>query len=275
MNYKRPSSPQPNEEEFEIERVPWSVLGPQFIESWGRSNPKNPQPEHLEIIGQNGSGKSFLLAQIMSEMARRRKASIIFVATKAADGTIAEFDWPVVTSWNELLEVQKREEIRQFIFWPKTNETGKRRAEFQESRIQELLDELWRPEANTIIVFDEFAYIEGLSRDMKQTLNMYLREGRSHGITCVLGKQRAQGVQRDMHSETPWKIVFKITDVADAEYMSMVMGDKKKWIQVIQDLDKNNHEFIIQSRASETAYISWVDDPKPLYKPATKTEFFG
>lgn len=245
-------------EGIEVEYVPWSVLGPEFIASFGRHNIKNPQPEHLEILGPTGSGKTFLLSQILVEMVRRRHASVIFVATKAADSSVRALGWPVVDSWREVRRFD------QVIFWPRTARTGKARQEYQESRIQELLDNLWRENANTIVVFDEFAYIESLSVDMKKTLLMYLREGRSHGITCIMGKQRPQGVQRDMHSESVWTIAFRMTDRQDNERVAEIFGDKKLMLPVVEALDQDRHEFLIQHQISRVQYVSWVDQPIDL-----------
>jgi nucleoside-triphosphatase THEP1 len=257
------ASTQPQESP-NVEYVPWSVLGPKFIEKWGRNDPSNPQPEHLEIIGINGSGKSFLLCQIMAEMVRRRNSTIVFVATKPADGTVAKLGWPIVDSFEEIGD-QKR-----VVFWPKTKAIGTRRKEYQEEKIQELLDNLWHEESNTIVVFDEFAYVEGLSKNMKDTLNMYLREGRSQGITCVMGKQRGQGVQRDMHSESTWKICFKIADRKDMEYVAEMYGNKKDFIPILQSLSKEDHEFLIQSKNNDQTYISSVDKPVSIKLPENR-----
>jgi hypothetical protein len=90
---------------------------------------------------------------------------------------------------------------------------------------------------------------------------MYLREGRSHGITVVAGKQRAQGVNRDMHSETDWKIAFKMNDADDNERLAELFGDRKLFVPVIEGLDRRAHEFLIQHKLSGTQYISWVDKP--------------
>lgn len=241
--------------DVDIETIPWSELGPTFIEKWGRANPKDPQPEHLEIIGTTGSGKSFLLTQILAEMVRRRNSSVIFIATKQADGTVTKMGWPIVDNWRE---VQKHEQV---VFWPRTSLIGSARKAYQAEKIQELLDNLWQPDANTIVVFDEFVYIQGLSRDLQDTLEMYLREGRSHGITCVMGKQRGQGVMRDMHSESNWKVCFKLTDRKDMEYMSELFGNKQEWIPIMQSLNKAKYEFIIQSKIADRQYISYVDKP--------------
>jgi hypothetical protein len=240
--------------ELEIDRVPWSILGPEFIASWGQPRGKL-MPEHLEILGPTGSGKSFVLVDAVKERVRRRESSVIYVATKQADSTISELGWPVTSNWNGVRRAD------QVVFWPRTKRIGTARKAYQNERISDLLGHLWQKDANTVLIFDEFSYIEGLSADIRDTLNMYLREGRSHGITCVAGKQRVQGVQRDMHSETDWKLAFKMNDDDDNERLAQLFGERKLWLPVIDSLDREAHEFLIQHKLTGRQYISWVDKP--------------
>ena len=83
----RPRLSSEHEDEPAIERVPWSVIGPEFIAVWGQPRGK-VMPEHLEILGPTGSGKSYLLVDILKERARRRKSAIIYIVTKQADDTV-------------------------------------------------------------------------------------------------------------------------------------------------------------------------------------------
>lgn len=249
------SSPRPpSAEELVVERVPWSVLGPEFIAEWGRPRGK-PQPEHLEILGPTGSGKSFLLVQILIERVRRKGTSVIYIATKAADNTVKSMGWPIVSTWRD---VQRHDQV---VFWPRTSAIGVKRRAYQAARIQNLLDELWQEDANTVVVFDEIAYIEKLTADLRDTVQMYQREGRSHGLTAVMGKQRVQGVQRDMHSESDWKIAFKMNDQSDNERLAELFGKKSLWMPVIDSLDREAHEFLIQHKLTGATFISWVDKP--------------
>ncbi len=238
-----------------IERVPWSKLGPEFVATWGRFDPKNPQPEHMEFLGPNGSGKTFLKQQIFIEMARRRNSSIVIIATKQQDKTVMDLHWPVVSTTREVMKHER------CVFWPRTKAIGVSRKQFQAEKIQDLLDHLWQPDANVIVDFDEFAYVETLSPDMKETLNMYLREGRSHGITVCAGKQRAQGVQRDMHSESRVTAAFKMKDDEDNERLAQVLGNKRELMPVLRSLDRGKHEFVFKHDQSDAMFISWVDKP--------------
>ncbi len=243
----------------DVPRVPWSVLGPDFVASWGRPRGES-MPEHLEVLGPTGSGKSFLLVDILRARVRRRDTSVVYIATKQADDTIKKLGWPIADTWRD---VARHDQV---VFWPRTKEIGIKRKAYQAAKIQDLLDRLWQPEANTDVVFDEAAYIEKLTAELRATLEMYLREGRSHGLECVLGKQRTQGIQRDMHSETDWKLAFKMNDYEDNERLAQLFGSKRSYVPVIESLDREKHEFLIQHKLTGAEFISWVDTP--LVPPA-------
>lgn len=244
-----------------IERIPWSVLGPEFAQIWGRADPKDPEPEHAEIIGMNGSGKTYLLMKMLQDRMLVRNTHIILVVTKRADKVFGKLGWPIV---RDLKELRK---YRQCIYWPQTNLIGQSRKAFHEIRMREFLSRMWQPESNRVIAFDEIAYIENLSPAVKELIGMYWREGRSNGITVVAMKQRPQGVQRDMSSETWWTFAFVPKDRADAERFAELFGSKKDWLPVFDSMNPDNHEFLVRHTRSRAAYISWVDEPMRPIKP--------
>lgn len=237
----------------EIPRVPWSDLGPEFAATWGRADPSNPQPEHMEIVGMTGSGKTYFLCVVMQERMIVRDTPEIIIATKPADGTLGDLGWPVVTNWRE---AQKH---RQVIFWPQTKEIGKARRAYQHEQIYQLLARLWQPNANTVVAFDEIAYVESLSADMRDMVEMYWREGRSQGITVVGMKQRPQGANRHMSSESYWTVAYPPKDRADMERFAELFGNKRRWIPVLESMSFEDHEFLIRNHRTDMAYISWID----------------
>ncbi len=238
-----------------LERKPWSVIGPDFYRTWSKDEKGRYQPEHLEVLGQSGSGKSFWLTQVLVHMARLRKSTIIYIATKQADKTIAQLGWHVTDS---IREVDQHEQV---VFWPRTSKTGRARKAYQAAKVEELLDHLWQPEANVIVVFDEIATIAALSPEVRALVEMYLREGRSHGIVCVMGKQRGQRILPDMHSESSWLVVFYLKTLIDREYAAGLLGGKSEWLPVLESLSKEDHDFIIQHSAGDEQYISRIDKP--------------
>jgi hypothetical protein len=248
------------------EMVPWSQLGPDFIQMWGFELPRNKR-EHLEVVGPSGSGKTRLVETILQdhyrEAVRRQQASgakhvetgAIFVATKTDDDIFRELGWPVVKSVDEM-----RGDTH-VIFWPQTGKTGTARREYHDLRVGHLLDKLWQPRANTLLAFDEIGYVEGLGPNTRATVQQYWREGRALGIQVIGMKQRPQGALRDMHSETFWTVSFKPSDDADQERFAMLFGHKRDWMPVLDSLDLDRHEFLIRHSRSQDAYISWVDTP--------------
>jgi len=249
----------------QIQRIPWSQLGPQFARTWGRADPRNPQPEHMEIVGMNGSGKTYFLCKIMQDRVAIRDTPAVIICTKPADATIMKLGWDITDDF------RKVRRARQAVFWPRTKKLGRERRAFQRDKIQDLLDNLWHAESNTIVAFDEIAYAESLSPDMRDTIEMYWREGRSSGITVVGMKQRPQGANRHMSSESYWTVAFVPKDQADAERFAELFGAKKDWIPVLRSMDPDNHEFLIKDVRSGDAYISWVDEP--LRPPEKRSKF--
>lgn len=247
------------------ERVAWSELGPDFIRAWGFEKPPRER-EHLEVIGPSGSGKTYWVETVLqahyTEAERRRAASgrkhletgAVFLATKADDAVFGELGWPIVHSAGEIRDTN-------VIVWPRTGKTGTARKAFHEQRVAALLDHLWAPQANTLVVFDEVGYAEGLSAEIRTLIQQYWREGRALHIQVVGMKQRPQGALRDMHSETYWTAAFAPKDRSDAERFAELFGHRRDWLPVFDTLNPDRHEFILRHSKSREAYISWVDEP--------------
>ena len=234
------------------ERVPWSELSEEFMEAWA-DKPWNKR-EHLEIIGPTGSGKTYLMETLLQERYRRRQTGAIMVCTKEDDEVFREMGWPIVASAGDIQDTN-------VIFWPRTGQKGTARKAFHEQRIRTLLDQLWQPQANTILSFDEVGYIESLSGELRALVQMYWREARSVHIQLIAMKQRPQGALRDMHSETYWTAAFAPNDRSDLERFAELFGHRRDWMPVFDQLNADNHEFIIRHSKSREAYISWVDMP--------------
>jgi hypothetical protein len=234
-------------------RMPWSQLGPYFIDVWGRADPGNPQPEHMEIVGQNGSGKTYLLMTCLQQRYARRQSAAVMICTKPDDEIFGKLGWPVIDSPRQLNDNPNA------IFWPKTSLTGNRKRDYHERKLKDLLDAIWQPQSNRIVAFDEIGYAESLSGEMRAMIQMYWREGRALGITVIGMKQRPQGALRDMHSEAYWTAAFKPKDRADLERWAELFGAKRDWMPIFDSLDRQRREFIIANPVHDEAYISWVD----------------
>lgn len=255
------------------EEVPFSELAEELIDTW-MPRPDRGKPlegEHVEVTGQSGSGKSYTLATLLHMRALRRDTPTIYICTKQDDPTVARLialGWPIARTWEEVRR------HRQCVFWPETKQLGEGKDKYFEERIYDLLSRLWRKNANTILVFDEVGYVEGLSRRLKKLIRQYWREARALGIGVVASKQRPVGVVRDQHSESRWKIVFPPADFGDMKRFAELLGQPRDWIPILQSLDQELHQFVIRNNVLKAQYISWVDFPledlMPL-KPDSKS----
>jgi hypothetical protein len=256
-----PPATRPSDPVVEVERVPWSVLGPEFIRTWGYARGK-PMPEHVEILGQTGSGKSWFETCILVQRLIGRGSHIVVVATKPADETLVATGWPVVDKYphNDPRETA-------IIYWPQAAGLTQTGQQEQAYKILDLLNKLWKPNANVIIVFDEIAYLcndlNSPSAPLKVALAKYYREGRGLGITIVASTQRPQGVIRQMHSESSWTVCFAPKDEEDAERMAQVLGGKKTYLPILKMLNREKYEFLIVHGMTNKMYISWIDHPIP------------
>jgi hypothetical protein len=252
-----------------LPKQPWSQLAQEFAEVWGRLDPGHPTPEDVEVLGTKGSGKTLFMCKIVQERMIVRRTPTIIMQSKPADETVMRLGWPVISDGN----VQKALRERWSIYWPQTNATGQRRKLYQADQFMKLLDSLWHPNSNVVLVWDDVGYIESLWTTDKQSLGdvmeMYLREGRSSGITNVLLKQRPQGSRRVMHSETQWTIAFAPKDEDDRERFAQIFGNKKKYVEVFKNqMDPSHHDFLIKHFATQSETISYVDTPlTPVKRP--------
>ena len=283
MSSSTPTSSPPTPEESEAEpvtearltaagklyppRVAWEELGPDFLEAWGRPHGKW-QPEHVEILGPTGSGKSFFEKHILLERVRLRNSAVVILLTKPADKTILAMDWPVVTSWPPSEWNSKN---RQVIYHAKSHGLNKAATQRQAQQVEDLLDKLWHPDANVILAVDEIAYVEQ-ELGLRTHMTTYFREARTLGITIVASTQRPAGVSRAVHSETAWVAAFAPKDEDDAERMAQILGDKKHYREVLMDLDREKREFVLVHNLSREAYISHIPGPKTVQKSAPKKD---
>lgn len=250
--------------------VPWSELGPDFIEAWGHDERGKLQAEHLEVEGQSGSGKSYMVGTVLQQRAKRWHTAEIAVLTKNTDDSIPLLGWPTVDDYAQLRKFD------QAVFWPQTHAQGEEREKYHEAKVFELLSQLWPAPGQSqpcVLYFDEIRYLESLSRRLKKQIRMFWREGRSHGISIIAGAQRPVEMVRDMHSEARWKAVFCPADEADMERFAELLGPHKDWEPVLRSLDQQRHQFILKNSFTKDTYITWIDQElKPIPAQAEQKE---
>lgn len=235
--------------------MPWEVLGPEFLQVWGYPNGKF-QPEHLELLGQNGRGKSYFMTHILAARAALRGSHIVMIATKPADSTVRALGWPIIDKWPADYGQN------QVIFWPRAKGLSRAATVEQRNKIRDLLAQLWVPNSNRIVAFDEIHYVD-VDLALRHEVTKYFREGRALGITVVAGTQRPAGVNRWIHSETPWKVFFAPQDEEDALRMAEIAGSKRSYTDVLLSLNRSKFEFLMVRGLTGETYISHITGPVP------------
>lgn len=236
------------------ERVSWEELGPDFYQAWGFPHGEW-MPEHLAIYGPTGSGKSFFEVTVLKERARLRGDHVVVIATKPADKTVAATGWPIVHRWPPAQGWRDKHKYEQVVFWAKAKGLNAQARTEQAILVEDLLDQLWVPDSNIIVSFDEIAYVDN-QLGLKTHVETYFREGRTMGITVVASTQRPSNVTRFMHSEATWSVFFAPKDEDDAERMAQVAGNKNYYLRVLPELRRDKHEFLLVHNLTNEAHIS-------------------
>lgn len=239
--------------ELGIERVDWFDLGPEFIRSWGRPGGRF-EPEHLTVYGKSGGGKSYFVGYVLKQRAAVRGSHIVIVATKRTDKTLSALGWPVVDTW------PPQYGQHQVIYWAKAKGLSAEYRIPQRAKVKKLMDELWVPNSNVIVYWDELPYIEIMLK-LKPEIENYYREGRALGITNVASMQRPSGVTRFSHSEAGWTVAFPPKDADDRDRVAEVLGDRARFRIALDQLDRTRHEFLMRHDRSGETYISHLPRP--------------
>lgn len=232
-----------------LERVSWAELEPEFIMNWGWPRGKF-QGEHLAIVGPTGSGKSLFQNRVVKKRAEVRGSHVYILATKPADSEMKKLHWPIVNKWPPPYGSHER-----VIYWPKAGKMLDGSINQQRIDIAKFLDDVWRENANCILVFDEIAYLEEELR-LQKIVNRYWREARTQGISMVAGTQRPRNVGRNMWAQASWSVAFRPDDEDDAIRVAEIIGGRQKFRDELLGLER--HEFIIVERRAKKAYISKV-----------------
>lgn len=250
-----------------VDHVDWEVLGSEFMKMWGRPGGKY-DPEHLTVYGKSGSGKSYFIGYVVKQRnlppPYGRGSHVVYVATKRTDRTISSMGWPIVNTWPPGYGETA------VVYWAKAKGISAEHRGPQRVKVKALMDALWVPESNIIVVWDELAYVE-LMLKLKPEIETYYREGRALGITNVAGMQRPSGVTRLSHSEAGWTVAFPPKDADDRDRVAEVLGDRRRFAQVLDHLDRSKHEFVIRHDLTGETYISHLPDPKrPVSSRSTR-----
>lgn len=148
--------------------------------------------EHVSVIGDTGTGKTYLIAR---SLLRMRRFVIVFKTKPDPDDA---------TKWAGFKRIRKASSIDhakfdRFLLEPEYS--------YQAREGYELLERVWRQGSWTICI-DELWYAERIG--LAPYIERLLTQGRSTGISVVIGQQRPVGTSRFAISQTTHLFSFRV-----------------------------------------------------------------
>ena len=186
--------------------------------------------QHIGVIGPTGSGKSWLIADVLS-----LRKHVVVVATKSRDATLDKRyeDFKPKKTWPPDYGETKT------LFWKKPKRLG----DFgeQQSAIYELMSDVFKRGGYTI-AFDDLYYVSETLK-LKRPLQMLYTQIRSQNASIVANMQRPAWIPLEALSQATFLLVFRLHDKADIDRVADGMGVARTELkQAINQLQK--YEFL-------------------------------
>ncbi|MDE3097597.1 MAG: hypothetical protein KGK07_16545, partial [Chloroflexota bacterium] len=190
--------------------------------------------QHMSIVGRNGSGKSMLASRLLSQRRWR-----ILIRTKPDD-----IEYPDALVVSTAAELMARRDVDAFVLDPEY--------ERQPEEIWQTLEYAYRTE-HWCVYIDELLIVDK-QMALTPAIDKLLTQGRSKGISVVVGMQRPAQVSRFALSESMHVISFAL-ERRDAKIIGEACGDRMQ--RVVEDLGR--YEFAWRESVSRRIWTGRLD----------------
>lgn len=184
------------------------------------------QGEHVIIVGDTGSGKTYLESKLLD-----LRDNVVVVKTKPDD--IKFKGYKQVRKFNDLMDLRTRKFVLNSGLDPIR----------QHHNIANLIHLVWRQEGWTVAVDETYYWTSVLK--MEKQLNMLLTQGRSKHLTMVVGMQRPAWISRFALSQATHAFIFRC-EGRDLTTLSQALSPKV--VAPVEGL--RGHDFVYFNRAT-------------------------
>lgn len=216
--------------------VPWERFIAQYREDWGPG-------QHPSVLGQNGSGKSWLIRHLLEACCAQRR--VLLFDTKAADdlwkvGFYKETGLP--GDW--LAKTRRRFQQRDQRKWIRVVPPMSRAA--GRAVVAGWMRWAWR-QGSTVIVFDETRTIANKAPGygLDEAAHQLWQRGRAKYISVVAGAQSPVYLPSAFYDEaTAGLFIGRIKDARRLKRVEEIAGNPDELVEVVQRLGKYEFVFV-------------------------------
>lgn len=184
------------------------------------------QGEHVIIIGDTGSGKTYLEEKLLD-----LRDNVIVVKTKPDD--IKFPGYRKIKQFDKIMDLKNRKFVLDSGFNPAV----------QRHHIKGILGLVWRQQGWTLVVDETYYWTQILKLD--RDLNMFLTQARSKKITMVVGMQRPAWISRFALSQATHAFIFRCEG---RDILTLSQGLSPRIKDAVEGL--RGHDFVYFNRAT-------------------------
>lgn len=204
------------------------------------------QGEHVIIIGDTGSGKTYLESKILS-----LRTHVIVLRTKPDDIKFPSFHKvPKITKIGSQRFNTSGERITRFLLTPKYEE--------QQIEASRVFEKVWK-EGAWCIAIDETYYATQILK-LERQMNKLLTQGRSKHISVVCGMQRPAWISRFAMSQATHAFIFRCEG---RDLKALADSLSPAIIKPVEEL--REHDFIYFNRATRTVVKGNANNLKEIF----------
>jgi DNA helicase HerA-like ATPase len=184
------------------------------------------QGEHVIIIGDTGSGKTYLESKLLD-----MRDHVIVVKTKPDD--VKFTGYKKIAKYKDVMDLKASKFVLDSGFDPS----------LQRYHIANIINMAWAQEGWTIAVDETYYWTEMLK--LGKQLNMLLTQGRSKHLTIVAGMQRPAWISRFALSQATHAFIFRCEG---RDIITLSQALSPKIAKPVEDL--RGHDFVYFNRAT-------------------------